>query len=174
MRSVLSGLVLLAISAGAGEPADSEPAARPAPPAGPSLRIGQVVAGKAIGRRYGNALPSLLLHARAETTMNVVPEPVVLENFADERLGDRAQVILVVTGLGAPTLEDTLAGIEDLGQHAPATLQPTPVEQEIIETQPIPIELARTPFMAHAMTDLDLPAFMRRSERYSDNGDQDG
>lgn len=37
-------------------------------------------------RRYANALPSLLRHVAEATHINVVPEPVAISDFADERL----------------------------------------------------------------------------------------
>jgi hypothetical protein len=44
------------------------------------------MSGRAIMRRYSNALPSLLKHIREKTTLNVVPEPVVLSSFEDDRM----------------------------------------------------------------------------------------
>jgi hypothetical protein len=69
-------------------PAESATAAAPAskPASGPEVRVGQLVGGQAMGRSYADALPSLLRHVREETTLNVVPEPVVLSSFEDERL----------------------------------------------------------------------------------------
>ena len=72
----------------AAPPADA-PAVPPGlakPPVGPEVRIGQLISGQAMGRQYGDALPSLLKHLREETTLNVVPEPVLLSSFEDERL----------------------------------------------------------------------------------------
>ncbi len=66
--------------------ATAAPAAALPPEAGPEVRIGQLVAGDAVGRRYAEALPSLLQHIREETTLNVVPEPVILSSFEDDRL----------------------------------------------------------------------------------------
>lgn len=86
---LLAAAVVTAAALRADEAAVS-PAAPPAapakPPPGPEIRIGQLVGGEAIGRRYADALPSLLKHIRDETTLNVVPEPVVLTSFEDERL----------------------------------------------------------------------------------------
>ncbi len=84
--------LLLPLCLAAQEPAPAPAATTPAPaapakpPPGPEVRIGQLVGGEAMGRRYGDALPSLLKHLREETTLNVVPEPVILPNFEDERL----------------------------------------------------------------------------------------
>lgn len=50
-------------------------------------RIGQLASdGRVLFRNYPTALPSLLRHVREETTFNVVPEPVMLNDFSDERL----------------------------------------------------------------------------------------
>ena len=50
-------------------------------------RIGQLAPdGRTLFRNYPTALPSLLRHVREETTFNVVPEPVMLNDFSDERL----------------------------------------------------------------------------------------
>jgi hypothetical protein len=90
---LLLGLAFLALGSrhGAGA-AEAETAPAPASPAlakpasGSEVRIGQLVGGQAMGRNYAEALPSLLRHVREETTLNVVPEPVVLSSFEDERL----------------------------------------------------------------------------------------
>jgi cell division protein FtsZ len=91
---------------------------------------------------------------------------VVMGFNNDNRLGDRAQVILVITGLGAPSMEDVI------GKEAerPFVVQPSAVAHQISpddETQPVTIPLAPAAMMANAVSDLDLPAFMRRRERYS-------
>lgn len=61
---------------------------RPAPavPDRPEVRIAQLMPGRAVTRRYSDALPSLLKHIGEKTTLNVVPEPTVLGSFEDERL----------------------------------------------------------------------------------------
>lgn len=63
---------------------DGPPA--PAVPDRPEIRIAQLAPGRAVMRRYADALPSLLKHIREKTTLNVVPEPTILANFEDERL----------------------------------------------------------------------------------------
>ncbi len=52
----------------------------------PEVRIAQLRSGAAVKRNYPYALPSLLEHVAKETTVKVVPEPVILESFEDERL----------------------------------------------------------------------------------------
>ncbi len=88
---ILAALCVLLPSRLAGQEAAPAAVAAPAaglpkPPVGPEVRIGQLVSGEALGRRYADALPSLLKHLREETTLNVAPEPVLLANFEDERL----------------------------------------------------------------------------------------
>lgn len=87
----------------------------------------------------------------------------------DERMEDRAQVILIITGLGGTPIEATLSGAEKL---MPAQ---QPVAQTCVETsrermvQPVaqylveipPVELSTT------TTNLDLPAFLRRRTRFA-------
>jgi len=83
-RFLLTCLMLLAsLSLRAGDDED-----RPAPvvPDRPEVRIAQLMSGRAVMRRYADALPSLLKHVREKTTLNVVPEPVVLSSFEDDRL----------------------------------------------------------------------------------------
>ena len=96
----------------------------------------------------------------------------------DDRLEDRVQVILVVTGLGAQTLEDIIPGFE-------AQITPTETLQEFMEDVPPPVpveamikdipaetakpqtpswkqfQVAPEPPQAGA-PDLDIPAFLRR------------
>lgn len=92
---------------------------------------------------------------------------VVMGFTSDERLDQRAQVILVVTGLGAPSLEEVLPGAErislphfDLPQEPP---QPRVQPQKPI----IPLDMPPAPApRPRIIDDLDMPAFMRRSARY--------
>lgn len=50
-------------------------------------RVGQLSSdGRTIARNYPNALPSLLRHIKEKTSFNVLPEPIMLNDFADERL----------------------------------------------------------------------------------------
>jgi len=91
---------------------------------------------------------------------------IVLGVTHDERMSDRAQVILVVTGLGAPSLETVMPGFA-IQKVKPSVLQdqPATVSQSIpsIVAHPVeslPLNLAHT-----ASNDLDLPAFLRRRAR---------
>jgi len=103
---------------------------------------------------------------------------VILGFNNDNRLDDKVQVILVVTGLGAQTLEDILPGSEQrISDPVPDTLEdfmfdvpePTPVIQETADDDIQPVTLSfSTPPVDHRATqsDLDIPAFMRRKNRY--------
>jgi cell division protein FtsZ len=86
----------------------------------------------------------------------------------DDRMEDRAQVILVITGLGGTPVDEALP----VSENAQPVVQPTPVENRQVTARmpsiPIPnlsqpalpqVELATT------VTNLDIPAFMRRRYR---------
>jgi cell division protein FtsZ len=88
----------------------------------------------------------------------------------DERMRGRAQVILVITGLGAPTLEEVMPGISlkiegATPSHrviAPEPL-PEPVVSKVEVTEPLGAVPAGVP--QYAADDLDIPAFLRRRTR---------
>ncbi len=61
--------------------AAGDPTARP-----PRVRIGQLVQGRAGGRRLAHVLPSLLSAVASRTTLPVEPEPVIIESFEDPLL----------------------------------------------------------------------------------------
>jgi len=84
---------------------------------------------------------------------------IVMGTTVDDRMEDRVQVILVVTGLGASPLEDVLPGAEQK--------IPTPQSQRILSPQLSEQEdgIRRIPQVA--ASNLDLPAFMRRQPRYA-------
>ncbi len=82
---------------------------------------------------------------------------IIMGTTVDERMGDRVQAILVVTGLGASRLDDVLSGAEE------KIAQP----QKLPAIQNIEPEIVRIPQVAAATTNLDIPAFMRRQPRYA-------
>lgn len=119
--------------------------------------------------------------------------PGVIHNDGME---DRAQVILIVTGLGATTLEQALPGSERIiGRQNQAAVEQAPVSQDA--AQPVPadntyanpqaIPVTSRPAFAQSQraavetpqgdipqvelnasaTNLDIPAFLRRRVRYS-------
>jgi len=85
---------------------------------------------------------------------------VVLGTTPKEHMGDRVQVNLVVTGLGAHTLEEAFLDVEQFHQR------PKPVQQSA------PAALQHAHAVTHAQhipsitsSDLDIPAFLRRQSR---------
>lgn len=94
---------------------------------------------------------------RAEIVMGVVN---------DQRLQDRVEVILVVTGLGSTTLEETLSRLDvhraPVAEHKPL---PNPAP-DLYEMKPqfLPDEYLEDE-MSISTSDLDIPAFLRRGRR---------
>jgi len=100
-------------------------------------------------------------HAQTEIVMGVIN---------DDRMQDRVQITLVVTGLGAPTLEEALSNVT----RAPRTdNEPGKiVERHIvmppaIENDPLPAEPVAQSVTLVPSQNLDLPAFLRRRSRYA-------
>lgn len=77
--------------------------------------------------------------------------------ITDNRMGDRVEVILVITGLGATAVQSPFV--------AKKQAEPIPMEVEtVLHSQPS-IEERAPVEMIHQRSDLDLPAFMRRRLR---------
>lgn len=97
---------------------------------------------------------------------------VILGFNNDSRLDDRVQVILVVTGLGAQTLEDVLPGSEERLGEVEALSEflddvPPPTPEKVGDTNPYKVTIEGQPAANRASEgNLDLPAFMRRKPRY--------
>jgi cell division protein FtsZ len=89
---------------------------------------------------------------------------IVLGVVNDPRLQDRVEAILVITGLGSPTLEETLSKVE--GRKIPQELpiNPTPNTYEV-NTPQFPVEANWEEELTVSSNDLDIPAFLRRSRR---------
>jgi cell division protein FtsZ len=93
---------------------------------------------------------------------------IVMGVTQDNRMDDRVQVILVATGLGAFTLEETLSRIspprkvqiEEEPVRQAARVQEEIHPQPRIEQKPQPPVHQRAP--ATGVNDLDLPAFLRK------------
>lgn len=102
-------------------------------------------------------------HIRSLTGDNI---DVVMGVSHDERMHDRAQVILVVTGLGAKSLADVLPGAERV--RAVSGSAPK-AEQDRIESEPASMQIAESePAMpVDILNDLDVPAFMRKKARFN-------
>ncbi|UCD41819.1 MAG: cell division protein FtsZ [Chloroflexota bacterium] len=87
----------------------------------------------------------------------------------DERMLGRAQVILVITGLGAPTLEEIMPGISlKIEENSPLSQPPVhePTPQTVEVSKPVEAVPAGIPQVI-ASDDLDIPAFLRRRSRTS-------
>ena len=95
-----------------------------------------------------------LTHLQEKTNHQAEIIPGII---TDNRMGDRVEVILVITGLGATAVQSPFVGRKQA--------EPVPVEVETVP-QPEP-SIAESPSieMLHQRSDLDLPAFMRRRMR---------
>jgi cell division protein FtsZ len=89
---------------------------------------------------------------------------VVMGLSQDDRMLERAQVILVVTGLGAKTLADAMTNIEPAKQIAVAEA-PAMIETEVEPSVAVQIEESREAMPVDILNDLDVPAFMRKRAR---------
>jgi cell division protein FtsZ len=92
---------------------------------------------------------------------------IVLGVISDERMEDRVLITLIVTGLGAPTLEETLSKVVtptmvELSAPPPAKLEarPQPVTAPAERGEPNPQGISMI-----STSNLDLPAFLRRRAR---------
>ncbi len=93
---------------------------------------------------------------RAEIVLGVVNDP---------RLEDRVEVILVVTGLGSTTLEETLSRLDV--RKAPVEHKPAPIlaqDPYEMKSQFLPEEYMEDE-LSMSTNDLDIPAFLRRGRR---------
>jgi cell division protein FtsZ len=107
---------------------------------------------------------------------------IVMGVISDEQMEDRVQVILVITGLGAPTLEEALSSVERPKPHLepadPRALSDHQIQRRTIATAQQPIAPPVTQPESHASpaaqppeimiaSGLDVPAFLRRRTRYA-------
>ena len=104
----------------------------------------------------------------------------------DSRLEDKVQVILVITGLGAQTMEEVLPGFEakikpkdvieqKIGDAPQAAPQKKPEPEKPVSSQPRvqppvwkSISKDNPPEVTHVKPDLDIPAFLRRKTNSQD------
>jgi len=111
-----------------------------------------------------------LTHLQSQTGSQT---EIVLGVINDERMRGRVQVILVITGLGAPTLEEAFSSVQKpRPATAPSSLPASPPAIARSEpTRPRPVTLDHnqaTPEVYLATSqNLDLPAFMRRRSRFA-------
>lgn len=95
------------------------------------------------------------LHERTNGIAEIVPGVI-----CDEKMEDRAQVILVLTGIGATSVESSAVRHRDQVVK-PAHIEPGQSETNVnLHTQPMEAEFQFE--MAGAEVDLDIPAFLRR------------
>jgi cell division protein FtsZ len=107
---------------------------------------------------------------------------IVMGVITDTQMEDRVQVILVITGLGAPTLEEALSSVERpkprLEPAEQAALVNKPIPRRTIATVPSPVAPPVTPSEPQnssaaqppeimIASGLDVPAFLRRRTRYA-------
>lgn len=87
----------------------------------------------------------------------------------DERMQGRTQVILVITGLGAPTLEEAMPGITlkiDAATSSQRVIAPEPFAEIVSSPIEVKASLDTMPVGVpqYAPDDLDIPAFLRRRD----------
>lgn len=114
---------------------------------------------------------------------------IVMGVTSDECMDDRAQVILIITGLGAPTLEETMANVSKPAARPQPQPLPTPApiptaepvfkaaeafcvaSEETPQTRAVtePVPARAMPQLAGRLStqDLDVPAFLRRRTRFN-------
>jgi len=102
-----------------------------------------------------------LTHLQAQTGGKA---EIVLGVVNDPRLQDRVEAILVITGLGSPTLEETLSKVDSKKRVAerPAVPAPHPVE---LNEPAYPADNEWGEELSISSNDLDIPAFLRRGRR---------
>lgn len=99
----------------------------------------------------------------------------------NDMMDERVQVILVMTGLGAPSLEEVLPGAERLSETKPSgarvfqtgpnrTLRAAEERQAEEDELSIPIHLGSEPMLAGMAGELDIPAFLRRRHQENERG----
>lgn len=99
---------------------------------------------------------------------------IVLGVINDNRMGEKVQIILVITGIGAPTLEDTVSRLPKSNSRNTAPSEDQPILRSARTSDSrsnaaeVPIHLDQstranlTMESSYATQNLDLPAFMRR------------
>jgi cell division protein FtsZ len=100
-----------------------------------------------------------LSNLQAQTSFNA---EIVMGVNQDSQMEGRVQLILVMTGIGAPTLEETLMGAKSMNQPLKSDTHTPKVEETTIAKLEEPPLFPRTGNLA---SDLDIPAFLRRRMR---------
>jgi cell division protein FtsZ len=89
---------------------------------------------------------------------------IVLGVVNDPRLQDRVEAILVITGLGSTTLEETLSRLDVTKMPVERKSPPLPTTYDVKAPQMKADEYLEEE-MAVSSNDLDIPAFLRRGRR---------
>lgn len=95
---------------------------------------------------------------------------IVMGIINDDRMQGRVQVTLVVTGIGAPTLEEAMSGVVPAEEPKPVLDKPINipvVTKPQTQTSPTWVRPSDKELTQPTSTNLDLPAFLRRRLRYS-------
>ncbi len=95
---------------------------------------------------------------------------IVMGVIIDPQLQRRVQVILMITGLGAPTLEEAFMDVQKTSEQKRTPIPQIPVEakpqpsqvQIVYEEDPTPVTLDERMI---AKSSLDIPAFLRKRSR---------
>lgn len=95
---------------------------------------------------------------------------IVMGVIIDPQLQRRVQVILMITGLGAPTLEEAFMDVQKTSEQKrtpvpqiPVEAKPQPSQVQIVyEVKPTPVTLDEQMI---AKSSLDIPAFLRKRSR---------
>jgi len=92
---------------------------------------------------------------------------IVMGVINDERLQDRVQVTLVITGLGSPTLEEAMSSITRPARTETFEVQPdeNPKIEDQVKLKPQKFIPVQPPMNESTYNNLDVPAFLRRRAR---------
>jgi cell division protein FtsZ len=93
---------------------------------------------------------------------------IVMGVINDSSMSNRVQVILVITGLGSPTLEETMLEFskDEKNQQNPQKRD----DDNIVSGHGTPVKPAwqQQPYLASTRQNLDIPAFLRRRSGFAD------
>ncbi len=112
-------------------------------------------------------LTEALTHLQQKTNNQAEIIPGVI---TDDRMGDRAQVILVITGLGATPVDSRPSQPKVAEAPQPAARQEASPAPARVQAQPQPQPAAPVEMIAPSATDLDIPAFLRRRVVHKSEG----
>jgi cell division protein FtsZ len=99
------------------------------------------------------------LQSKTTNQAEIIPGIIV-----NDDMGDKVQVILVITGLGATPVDEKPATVAKT-VHRPVEAAPQPEPQRVVEPEPEPANIKSQVEMIASPVDLDVPAFIRRRLR---------